>query len=164
MLRLAEIRTRPILTKIIRLYHKFPSVLYYYELVKPNDMLVLFSFSLSCFRIISLNYHKPFYTHLNRNTGLYRGNIVAVKCIQKRSVDLTRTIRKELKQMREVLFVWLFLNVVMLCYLYFNVVSKPKGKTIYNLPLSLETPTTRCITKTSFLSLAHQLITVRWLC
>lgn len=34
--------------------------------------------------------------------GLYRGNIVAVKQILKRSVDLTRAIRKELKQMREV--------------------------------------------------------------
>ncbi|GAB0097290.1 Guanylate cyclase [Sergentomyia squamirostris] len=34
--------------------------------------------------------------------GLYRGNIVAVKRIHKRSVDITRTIRKELKQMREV--------------------------------------------------------------
>ncbi|XP_059618023.1 guanylate cyclase 32E-like [Phlebotomus argentipes] len=34
--------------------------------------------------------------------GLYRGNIVAVKRIHKRSVDITRAIRKELKQMREV--------------------------------------------------------------
>lgn len=34
--------------------------------------------------------------------GLYKGNIVAIKHIEKRSVDLTRSIRKELKQMREV--------------------------------------------------------------
>lgn len=34
--------------------------------------------------------------------GLYRGNIVAVKTIRKRSGDLTRDIRKELKLMREV--------------------------------------------------------------
>jgi guanylate cyclase, other len=33
--------------------------------------------------------------------GLYRGNIVAIKKINKRSVDITRNIRKELKQMRE---------------------------------------------------------------
>lgn len=33
--------------------------------------------------------------------GLYRGNIVAVKRIHKRSVDITRSIRKELKQMRD---------------------------------------------------------------
>ncbi|XP_058819180.1 guanylate cyclase 32E [Topomyia yanbarensis] len=35
------------------------------------------------------------------NIGLYRGNIVAIKYLHKRSVDITRTIRKELKQMRE---------------------------------------------------------------
>ncbi|XP_068241887.1 guanylate cyclase 32E isoform X2 [Palaemon carinicauda] len=34
--------------------------------------------------------------------GLYKGNIIAIKHIEKRSVDLTRSIRKELKQMREV--------------------------------------------------------------
>ncbi|XP_017785068.1 PREDICTED: guanylate cyclase 32E [Nicrophorus vespilloides] len=34
--------------------------------------------------------------------GLYRGNIVAIKQLRKRSVDLTRSIRKELKQIREV--------------------------------------------------------------
>ena len=30
--------------------------------------------------------------------ALYKGNIVAVKMIHKKSVDLTRSIRKELKQ------------------------------------------------------------------
>lgn len=30
--------------------------------------------------------------------GMYKGNIVAIKQIHKRSVDLTRSIRKELKQ------------------------------------------------------------------
>ncbi|XP_053691756.1 guanylate cyclase 32E [Sabethes cyaneus] len=35
------------------------------------------------------------------NIGLYRGNIVAIKYLHKRSVDITRAIRKELKQMRE---------------------------------------------------------------
>ncbi|XP_062545838.1 guanylate cyclase 32E [Armigeres subalbatus] len=35
------------------------------------------------------------------NIGLYRGNIVAIKYLHKRSVDITRTICKELKQMRE---------------------------------------------------------------
>nr|XP_029715763.1 guanylate cyclase 32E-like [Aedes albopictus] len=35
------------------------------------------------------------------NIGLYRGNIVAINYLHKRSVDITRTIRKELKQMRE---------------------------------------------------------------
>ncbi|XP_055642791.1 guanylate cyclase 32E [Toxorhynchites rutilus septentrionalis] len=35
------------------------------------------------------------------NIGLYRGNIVAIKYLHKRSVDITRNIRKELKQMRE---------------------------------------------------------------
>lgn len=30
--------------------------------------------------------------------GLYKGNIVAIKQIRKKSVDLTRSIRKELKQ------------------------------------------------------------------
>ncbi|KAF5270552.1 hypothetical protein FQR65_LT05450 [Abscondita terminalis] len=34
--------------------------------------------------------------------GLYKGNIVAIKLIHKKSVDLTRSIRKELKQIREV--------------------------------------------------------------
>ncbi|XP_052127251.1 guanylate cyclase 32E-like, partial [Frankliniella occidentalis] len=34
--------------------------------------------------------------------GLYKGNIVAVKYVLKRSLDLTRSIRKELKQIREV--------------------------------------------------------------
>ncbi|XP_071444038.1 guanylate cyclase 32E [Hetaerina americana] len=34
--------------------------------------------------------------------GLYKGGIVAIKPIHKRSVDLTRAIRKELKQIREV--------------------------------------------------------------
>ncbi|KAB0794058.1 hypothetical protein PPYR_13678 [Photinus pyralis] len=34
--------------------------------------------------------------------GLYKGNIVAIKRIHKKSVDLTRSIRKELKQIREV--------------------------------------------------------------
>ncbi|CAD7079002.1 unnamed protein product [Hermetia illucens] len=34
--------------------------------------------------------------------GLYRGNIVAIKKVYKKSVDITRSIRKELKQMREV--------------------------------------------------------------
>ncbi|XP_049826749.1 guanylate cyclase 32E isoform X1 [Aethina tumida] len=33
--------------------------------------------------------------------GLYRGNIVAIKSLNKKSVDLTRSIRKELKQIRE---------------------------------------------------------------
>ncbi|XP_065090662.1 guanylate cyclase 32E [Ochlerotatus camptorhynchus] len=35
------------------------------------------------------------------NIGLFRGNIVAINYLHKRSVDITRTIRKELKQMRE---------------------------------------------------------------
>ncbi|KAJ8974726.1 hypothetical protein NQ317_000392 [Molorchus minor] len=34
--------------------------------------------------------------------GLYKGNIVAIKYLHKRHVDLTRSIRKELKQIREV--------------------------------------------------------------
>ncbi|XP_057666697.1 guanylate cyclase 32E [Diorhabda carinulata] len=33
--------------------------------------------------------------------GIYKGNIVAIKYLHKRSVDLTRSIRKELKQIRE---------------------------------------------------------------
>lgn len=33
--------------------------------------------------------------------GIYRGNIVAIRYLHKRSVDITRNIRKELKQMRE---------------------------------------------------------------
>lgn len=32
--------------------------------------------------------------------GLYKGSIVAVKYVHKRSLDLTRSIRKELKQVR----------------------------------------------------------------
>ncbi|XP_037958924.1 guanylate cyclase 32E [Teleopsis dalmanni] len=36
------------------------------------------------------------------NIGLYRGNIVAMKKVHKKSVDITRAIRKELKQMREI--------------------------------------------------------------
>lgn len=32
--------------------------------------------------------------------GLYKGNIVAIKLLKKKSVDLTRSIRKELKQVR----------------------------------------------------------------
>jgi len=35
-------------------------------------------------------------------TGVYRGNIVAIKAISHKPVDLTRSIRKELKQMTEV--------------------------------------------------------------
>ncbi|XP_059220787.1 guanylate cyclase 32E [Stomoxys calcitrans] len=35
------------------------------------------------------------------NIGLYRGTIVAMKRVYKKSVDITRSIRKELKQMRE---------------------------------------------------------------
>ncbi|XP_046988319.1 guanylate cyclase 32E-like [Schistocerca americana] len=34
--------------------------------------------------------------------GLYKGNIVAIKPVYKRSIDITRSIRKELKQIREV--------------------------------------------------------------
>ncbi|XP_054260292.1 guanylate cyclase 32E-like [Macrosteles quadrilineatus] len=41
---------------------------------------------------------KRAYTHI----GLYKGNIVAIKPIHKRSLDITRSIRKELKQIREV--------------------------------------------------------------
>ncbi|XP_046802914.1 guanylate cyclase 32E [Lucilia cuprina] len=36
------------------------------------------------------------------NIGLYRGNIVAMKKVYKKTVDITRSIRKELKQMREI--------------------------------------------------------------
>ncbi|CAH1399403.1 unnamed protein product [Nezara viridula] len=36
------------------------------------------------------------------NIGFYKGNTVAIKTVYKRSVDLTRNIRKELKQVREV--------------------------------------------------------------
>lgn len=32
------------------------------------------------------------------NIGLYRGNIVAIKYLHKRTLDLTRSIRKELMQ------------------------------------------------------------------
>ncbi|KDR24308.1 Guanylate cyclase 32E [Zootermopsis nevadensis] len=42
--------------------------------------------------------HKRAYTRI----GLYRGNIVAIKLVYKRSIDITRNIRKELKQIREV--------------------------------------------------------------
>ncbi|KAJ4444414.1 hypothetical protein ANN_06206, partial [Periplaneta americana] len=38
--------------------------------------------------------HKRAYTRI----GLYRGNIVAIKPVYKRSIDITRNIRKELKQ------------------------------------------------------------------
>jgi hypothetical protein len=38
--------------------------------------------------------HKRAYTRI----GLYRGNIVAIKLLHKRSIDITRNIRKELKQ------------------------------------------------------------------
>ncbi|KAG8308178.1 Guanylate cyclase 32E [Homalodisca vitripennis] len=41
---------------------------------------------------------KRAYTHI----GLYKGSIVAIKPIHKRSLDITRSIRKELKQIREV--------------------------------------------------------------
>jgi hypothetical protein len=40
--------------------------------------------------------HKRAYTRI----GLYRGNIVAIKPVYKRSIDITRNIRKELKQVR----------------------------------------------------------------
>lgn len=52
------------------------------------------------FQLITINVCICVCTNLFE--GLYRGNIVAVKQILKRSVDLTRAIRKELKQMREV--------------------------------------------------------------
>ncbi|XP_024085457.1 guanylate cyclase 32E isoform X1 [Cimex lectularius] len=35
------------------------------------------------------------------NIGFYKGNTVAIKAVHKRSVDITRNIRKELKQIRE---------------------------------------------------------------
>ena len=35
-------------------------------------------------------------------TGSYRGNVVAIKTISQKNVDLTRTVRKELKQMTEI--------------------------------------------------------------
>jgi len=38
--------------------------------------------------------HKRAYTCI----GLYRGNIVAIKPLYKKSIDITRNIRKELKQ------------------------------------------------------------------
>lgn len=38
--------------------------------------------------------HKRAYTRI----GLYRGNIVAIKLVYKRNIDITRNIRKELKQ------------------------------------------------------------------
>ncbi|KAL3273772.1 hypothetical protein HHI36_015199 [Cryptolaemus montrouzieri] len=34
--------------------------------------------------------------------GLYKGNIVAIRFLRRRTVDLTRSIRKELKQIREI--------------------------------------------------------------
>lgn len=37
--------------------------------------------------------------------GLYKGNIVAIKLLKKKSVDLTRSIRKELKQVGDDCFV-----------------------------------------------------------
>lgn len=40
---------------------------------------------------------KRAYTHI----GLYKGNIVAIKPIHKRSLDITRSIRKELKQVKK---------------------------------------------------------------
>lgn len=39
---------------------------------------------------------KRAYTHI----GLYRGNVVAIKPVHKRSLDITRSIRKDLKQVR----------------------------------------------------------------
>lgn len=46
--------------------------------------------------------------------GFYRGNFVALKKVHKRSIDLTRSIKKELKLMREAR---LHLNLkFMLCF------------------------------------------------
>lgn len=46
---------------------------------------------------ISAETPKRAYTRI----GLYKGNIVAIKNLKKKSVDLTRSVRKELKQIRE---------------------------------------------------------------
>lgn len=77
------------------------------------------SFYWSCFQNNSINplgkqhndSHLTFPTaslELNRiiffwnQSGFYRGNVVALKKVYKRSIDLTRSIKKELKLMREV--------------------------------------------------------------
>lgn len=46
--------------------------------------------------------NKHFFLSLNSFKGFYRGNFVALKKVHKRSIDLTRSIKKELKLMREV--------------------------------------------------------------
>uniref|UniRef100_A0A182Q3F5 Guanylate cyclase n=1 Tax=Anopheles farauti TaxID=69004 RepID=A0A182Q3F5_9DIPT len=54
--------------------------------------------------VILITSPDALYNHeLRKNfVSLYRSNIVAIKCLHKRSVDVTRNIRKELKQMREI--------------------------------------------------------------
>lgn len=42
--------------------------------------------------------------------GLYKGNIVAIKQIHKRSVDITRAIKKEFKQVKVYLIIWSKIN------------------------------------------------------
>ncbi|XP_074039726.1 guanylyl cyclase at 32E [Leptinotarsa decemlineata] len=50
--------------------------------------------------IVDVSEHSP--KRAYTTIGIYKGNIVAIKYLHKRSVDLTRSIRKELKQIREV--------------------------------------------------------------
>lgn len=53
--------------------------------------------------------HKRAYTRI----GLYRGNIVAIKLLHKRSIDITRNIRKELKQV--ICIYYLIYTCITLC-------------------------------------------------
>ncbi|XP_052864300.1 guanylate cyclase 32E [Anopheles cruzii] len=58
--------------------------------------------NLVCQQSIMLNSAPESNKRAYTTIGLYRGNIVAIKYLHKRSVDITRNIRKELKQMREI--------------------------------------------------------------
>ncbi|XP_058056782.1 guanylate cyclase 32E [Anopheles bellator] len=58
--------------------------------------------NLVCQQSIMLNSAPETNKRAYTTIGLYRGNIVAIKYLHKRSVDITRNIRKELKQMREI--------------------------------------------------------------
>lgn len=62
--------------------------------------------------------------------GMYKGNIVAIKQIHKRSVDLTRSIRKELKQ---VIYIFKYVMVIHRIQFTFCTITFDIGLIIYLL-------------------------------
>jgi hypothetical protein len=69
--------------------------------------------------------------------GLYRGNIVAIKPLYKRSIDITRNIRKELKQVRFMYYV-VFTSILELSHTLFTRIFYTSVKVFNRLPTKIK--------------------------